>query len=83
LPLLGHAELALEIHKTCAGTFRYLSLRISVDESSELAETLRLVARPREIKVYEPVGSIDVVACRHIRQPLYGAIEKLGSLAQS
>jgi hypothetical protein len=62
VPLLGDAELALQIHKTCTGACSYIGLRIGVDESSELAETLRLVARPREIKVYEPVGSIDVVA---------------------
>jgi hypothetical protein len=55
LPLLGLAELALEIHKTCTGACRYIGLRISVDEPAKLAETILLVAWPREIKVYEPV----------------------------
>ena len=53
------------VRPTGAGTFGYIGLRISVDQSSELAETIRLVARPREIKVYEPVGSIR---CRPVTQ---------------
>src|SRR5439155_1658937 len=85
MPLLfsrPRRRVLFEIHEPCPGAFRYFGLRISVDESSELAETLRLVARPREIKVYEPVRSENVVFRRNSRQPLYGPIQLLPPPAQ-
>src|SRR2546430_2384230 len=80
MPLLfsrPRRRVLFEIHEPCPGTFRYIGLRISVDESSELAETLRLVARPREIKVYEPVGSDYVGARSFPVQTLNRAIKLL------
>src|SRR6266571_394215 len=74
MPLLfsrPRRRVLFEIHEPCPGAFRYIGLRISVDESSELAETLRLVARPREIEVYEPVGSNYVLPRSFSRKTLY------------
>src|SRR6266566_1264209 len=84
MPLLfsrPRRRVLFEIHEPCPGAFRYFGLRISVDEASELAETFRLVARPREIKVYEPVGSNYVGGRSFSRKTLHRTVQLFGPLA--